>query len=337
LRIHTPRLGLRLGALIITAAIAACSGSVNTTPLAPASSQAGTTSTTSNTTLPSASSGGITSNVTLPPTSSSTTITESVSVHPFGSTPILSTARSAQSASRSPQAATAPFPLLYVQFVSSSSVTIDGTPGVSFTLPSITAGTSYFLASYGPGGWTYPAEGPGSVSGTTVSFPISVGSNTIAISPTNPVEVALYALTGPALTPTTLTFSAGSPTSAPFTVTEPGATAAFTAAISCATASPAPTPTAPSSNGPASEIRVESAVTPSPSPSPAFVAQLGATSATPTGGVATFTVISGTQPGACSVVVTDAQSASSTETVDVGQTSLGIYSVDRNAAQGGAR
>lgn len=213
-------------------------------------------------------------------------------------------------------------------------MTIDGTPGVSFTLPSIAAGTSYFLASYGPGGWTYPAEGPGTVSGTTVSFPISVGGNTIAISPTSPVEVALYALTGPALTPTTLTFSAGSPTSAPFTVTEPGATAAFTAAISCAAASPSPTPSPESSDGPVSEVRPQTVATATPTP---FVAQLGATSETPTGGVASFTVISGSQPGACSVVVTDAQSASSTETVDVDQTSLGIYSVDRNAAQGGAR
>jgi hypothetical protein len=253
-----------------------------------------------------------------------------VSVHPFGSTPILSTERAAQSSSRSPQAATAPFPILYIQFVSSSNVTINGTPGVTFTLPSVSAGTSYFIASYGQGGWTYPAEGPGTVSGNTVSFPINTGGSGIAISPTAPVEIALYSITGPALTPTTLTFSAGSPTSAPFTVTEPGDTAAFTAAISCATASPTPTP----SGGPVSEVRVQSAVTPTPTPSPAFVAQLGATSATPTGGVASFTVISGSEPGACSVVVTDAQSASSTETVDVDQTSVGIYSVQRAAAQG---
>jgi hypothetical protein len=320
---------------MITAAFAACGGgSVNTTPLAPGSTQSSNTSTSSNTTLPSAGAGGITANVTFPSTSSTTTITESVNVHPFGSTPVLSTERIAESGTRSPLAAVAPSPLLYVQFVSSSSVTVNGTPGVTFTLPSIAAGTSYFLATYGQGGWTYPAEGPGTVSGSTVSFPINTSNNaTITISPTAPIEVALYSLTGPALSPTTLTFDAGNPTSAPFTVTEPGDTAAFTAAMSCTVASPVPSP----SGVPLSEARpliVQSSPTPEPSPTATFVAQLGASSASPTGGVASFTVTSGSQPGSCAVVVSDSQNATSTETVNVGQTTLGIYSVQRAAAQG---
>jgi hypothetical protein len=325
---------------MITAAFAACGGgSVNTTPLAPGSTQSGNTSTSSNTTLPSAGAGGITASVTFPSTSSTTTITESVNVHPFGSTPVLSTDRVAESGSRSPLAAVAPSPLLYVQFVSSSSVTVNGTPGVTFTLPSITAGTSYFLATYGQGGWTYPAEGPGTVSGSTVSFPINTSNNaTITISPTAPIEVALYSLTGPALSPTTLTFDAGNPTSAPFTVTEPGDTAAFTAAMSCTVASPVPSPSPSSSSGPSEDERVPTIVvaspTPSPSPTATFVAQLGASSASPTGGVASFTVTSGSQPGSCSVVVSDSQNATSTETVNVDQTTLGIYSVQRAAAQG---
>jgi hypothetical protein len=319
---------------MVVAAIAACGGgAVDTTPLAAPPSQTVTTSISTNTTLPPASAGGVTSGVTFPPTSGATSITETVSVHTFGGAPVLSVGRAVQSTGRSPLAATAPFPVLYIEFVSSSNVTIDGTPGVTFTLPSIAAGTTYFLASYGGSGWTYPVGNAGIVSGSTVSFPLSTTNGDLTISPTAPIMIALYSITGPALSPTTLTFGAGNPTSAPFTVTEPGATAAFTAAINCTVASPVPSPSP--SNLPAAEARVQTVQpTPTPSPEATFVAQLGATSATPTSGVASFTVTSGSYPGTCSVVVTDAQSASSTETVNVDATSLGVFSVQRPAAQG---
>ncbi len=335
MRTFSARASLRLGAILVTAAFAACGGGgVDTTPLAAPPSQSGTTSTSTNTSLPPASSGGVTASVVFPPTSSTTTITETVSNHTFGGIPVLSAATRAAQGSRSPLAAVLPFPVLYVQFVSSSSVTLDGTPGVTFTVASVPAGTTYFLAEYNGTAWTYPVGNAGTVSGTSVSFPVSTTNQGLTISPAAPIEVALYSITGPALTPTTLTFDAGNPTSAPFTVTEPGATAAFTAAISCATASPVPEPSG--SSLPASEVRPQ-IVQATPSPGPTFVAQLGATSATPANGVATFTVSSGTYPGTCSVVVTDAQSASSTATVNVDAAAVGIYSTARNAAQGGAR
>ena len=86
------------------------------------------------------------------------------------------------------------------------------------------------------------------------------------------MEVALYAITGPALTPATLTLDAGNPTSAPFTVAEPGDTAAFTAAITCAAATPPATPSPSASPVP----------TATPTAGAAYVAQLAATSATRT-------------------------------------------------------
>ncbi len=325
LRLFSPRPGLRLGAILLTAAVAACGGGgVDTTPLAAPSSQSVTLSTTSNTTVPPAGAGGVTAAVVLPPASVAASITESVSVHTFGSTPVLSSSRAAgQSASRSPLAATAPFPVLYVQLLTSETVTLNGTPGISFTLPSIPAGTTYFLAQYNGTNWVYPEGSAGTVSGTTVSFPVST-SGSLTFTAAAPVEVALYAITGPALTPATLTLDAGNPTSAPFTVAEPGDTAAFTAAITCAAATPPATPSPSASPVP----------TATPTAGAAYVAQLAATSATPVNGVATFTVDSGSMPGACSVIVTDAQSASSTETVNVDASAIGIYSTNRAAAQG---
>jgi hypothetical protein len=60
--------------------------------------------------------------------------------------------------------------ILYVEFVTSTSVTLNGTPGISITLPSITAGASYYLADYSAtAGWQAPVAGPGTTSGNTVS------------------------------------------------------------------------------------------------------------------------------------------------------------------------
>ncbi len=325
-----PRYLIQCAAALVTAAIAACGGgSVNYTPLGPAATQSVTTSTTGTTSLPPASSGGITAAVLLPPATGAASITETVSHSGFNGTPALSLARRAADGSRAPQAAAAPLPVLYLEFVSSSSVTLNGTPGVTFTLPSINASQQYFLASYGPNGWTYPAEGPGTVSGSTVSFPIGNGT-AVTISPTAPVIVALYTAGGPGISPALLTFDVNNPSTATFTVTEPGDTAAFTAAIACTTPQPTPTPT----QAPAAIARVPETVqaTPTPTASP-FVAQLGATSATPTNGSATFSVISGNELGTCSVTVTDAQNFTVVGGVAVDASNLNVTSL-HTAAQG---
>ena len=328
-----PRYVLQFAAVLVTAAFAACGGgSVDYTPIGPAATQSGSTSTTGTTSLPPASSGGVTAAVVLPPASGSASITETVSHTGFPGTPALSSARRAQSDSRTPQAAAAPTAVLYLEFVSSTSVTLNGTPGVTFTLPSITTGQQYFLASYGPSGWTYPVEGPGTVSGSTVSFPIGNGT-AVTLSPTAPAIVALYTAGGPGISPALLTFDVNNPSTASFTVTEPGDTAAFTAAIACVTPSPSPTP----SGLVAGVARLPETVQPTPSPSPTaspFVAQLGATSATPVNGSATFAVTSGNELGTCSVTVTDSQSFTVVGGVAVDASNLSVDSINRTAAQG---
>jgi hypothetical protein len=324
----------------------------------------GNTSTTGTVTLPTTTFEGITTSVELPQASSVVTITEIVSTGVPNGTPPLSVARAAQ-AKRGPLDATQTT-LFYVELLPSASVTIFGTPGLNFTFPSIAAGTTFYLAAYesvaGTFAWVAPAEGPGNVTGTTVSFPLTTGA--ITITPTVPLLVALYSVAAgstpgpiasnsplpvasppptaspspaphasasaspgasatpspsaaptatplPSVAPATLTFDANAPTTAPFTVTETGDTAAFTATIACA---PAPSPS-PSGS-------------PSPAPAP-FVAELGAASATPTGGVAMFSVTSGNEPGICTIVVTDAHGATATETVDVDAVSLGLFATHR--------
>lgn len=338
--------------------------------------------------MPPTSLAGIITNVELPTASGVVTITEIVSAGPPGGTPALSVARVAQATKRSTLDATQTT-ILYVELLPSANVTIDGTPGFSFSLPSVAAGTSYYLAGYastnGTLSWVAPAEGPGIISGTTLSFALTNGA--ITITPTAPFVVALYSqATGspnavssasplptasatptpgvtatptpgvtatptpgvtatptpgttatptpgvtatptpggtatptpvpgsPSLSPTTLTFDAGAPTSAPFTVTQTGDTAAFSAAITCApAATPSPVPSASPTAGPAYP----------------FVAQLAATTATPTNGVATFSVISGNYVGICSVIVTGAGGNTATETVNVDAVALGLYSSQR--------
>jgi hypothetical protein len=328
-----PRFVIQFAALLVTAAIAACgSGSVDYTPLGPAATQSGSTSTTGTTSLPPASSGGITAAVVLPPAGGSANVTVTVSHTTFTGTPALSLARRTQSGSRTPQAAAPPFPVLYLEFVSSTSVTLNGTPGVTFTLPSIVSGQQYFLASYGPNGWNYPVEGPGTVSGSTVSFPIGNGT-AVTISPTAPAILALYTAGGPGISPALLTFDVNNPSTASFTVTEPGNAAAFTAAIACATPSPTPTQLIAGVARVPQSVQVSPTPTPTPTSSP-FVAQLGATSATPTNGSATFAVTSGTELGTCSVTVTDSQSFTVVGGVAVDASNLSVSSVTRAAAQG---
>jgi hypothetical protein len=330
-----PRYVIQLAAVLVTAAIAACTGGSTTyTPLGPAATQSGTTSTTSNTSLPAASSGGITAAVVLPPASGSTGITETVNRVGFSGAPALSLARRAASGSRSPQAVAQPLPVLYLEFVSTGSVTLNGTPGVTFTLPSITAGQQYFLAAYGSNGWNYPVAGPGTVSGSTVSFPIGNGT-AVTISPAAPLIVALYTAGGPGISPALLTFGVSNPSTASFTVTEPGDTAAFTASIACTAATPSPTPTP--TQLVADVGRLPQTVQPTPTPTPSaspFVAQLDAASATPTNGVATFAVTSGNELGTCTVTVTDSQSFTVTGGVAVDATNLSVESVHQAAAQG---
>src|SRR5476649_216524 len=163
-RIVTRPLSFVLGALLLTVAMVACGGQgVNAPSIT--SAQTVMSSTTGSTTMPLASVSGFSALTVLPPTNVAANITEVLSTSTFSGTPALGAARSAQSAVRVPQALTQT-DFLYIEFVSSTSVTLNGTPAMSITLPSIATGATYFLAEYNAtGGWQAPVAGPGTVSG----------------------------------------------------------------------------------------------------------------------------------------------------------------------------
>jgi hypothetical protein len=339
LRVPKPQLSVRLGGMLLIAALAACSGgSVATTPVpspttTPSSSQTVTTSTTSTTNVPATVAGGVSTVAVLPTTNNGASITESATVTPPGSIPVLNKARAAAAGLRTVQA-DVPSPILYLQFTTSTTTTLTGTPALTFTLP-ITAGVSYYLASYtSAGGWAFPVAGPGTVSSGSVTF--AATTNSITISAAAPLTIALYSVPTAApltVTPTVVTFDATAPQPSATTlaVSQAGATA-FTAAINCYVPTPAPTSTA--SQPPATPTPYPyPTITPSPNPSPTavFIATLASTSATATSGAATFTVNGGNTVGQCIVTVTGASSQTATATINVDEASVGIFSTRRSA------
>ncbi len=164
--------------------------------------------------LPSA--GGYTASVQLPSASPSTTASVTTSTQtPAGITALSSTLRR-------PLAVNSP--LLYFTFVPAATVTLNGIPGFTITLPaSVSPSQSFYLAFYQNGSWQTFA-GPGSVAGQTVTF--APATSSIVLTANQPVYFALYAgavLPTPSPTPT----PSPSPTPSP-----------------TPTASPTPTPTA---------------------------------------------------------------------------------------------
>lgn len=340
-----------IGALLVVASLVACGsgGSVTSAPqVAPsasaaAASQTVTTSTTTTTAIPGITSAGITTTAILPAGNTAATVTESVTTKPPGRLPALDLTRAAAQRGRAALSG-ADLAILYVGFVSSPSVTLNGTPSLTFTFP-VPAGQSYYLATYESSGWVYPTAGPGSISGSNVTFASTSAATTLS---STPLYIALYSVaTGasaspsaapsaspspsaslspspspspsptlaPVAAPTTLTFSANAPSTQTFTVTEAGDTAAYTVAIVCSAASPAP----------------GASPAPSPAPSGNFVAVLGSTTAASTGGVGTFAVTSGSELGTCQITVTDFKGAMASVTVNVDETGINAYSTHRRA------
>src|SRR5580658_780445 len=311
--------------LVLTALLAACGGTTT-----PPRNEAGIsdtasvgTSTTTSVTVPTIGISGITSSATLPAASSVVTITETISTTPPDGATALGAARAA-AALRQPASASY-VAIAYIEFSANGTVTLDGQPGISFTLPSITPGDSYYLAAYQNATWDAPAAGPATVNGTTVSFPAS-NSGTLTITASTPIIIALYATTTPTPTPVptptptatpvptpvvspgALVFDANAPGTQNVVVSEAGDTAAYTAAIVCAETTPAPNP-APAQN---------------------YVAQLQQTSATPNpSGSATFGVEGGGDPGTCTVTITDSRNATATVSVAVDATNLTVSGKSR--------
>jgi hypothetical protein len=211
-------------------------------------------------TFPAVPSGGIAATAQFPSASVATAITETASTAEFAGLPALSVAR--KPAARGALDDTATATILYLGFTTTTAVTFLGTPAVTFTLPAITPGQSYYLATYDAAttAWTIPAAGPATISGTTVSFPLT-GTGTTTISPNAPLYVALYstATASPSpspsprpspnpspspspspsppvgavvATPTALTFTTSASTAQTFAVSESGYTGTFSAVSS---------------------------------------------------------------------------------------------------------
>jgi hypothetical protein len=327
-------LTLAVPAILVSAVLAACGGSSSTISLpqqqnGSSNSASATSSTTATTTFTPVSASGIESILTLPVATVATVLTETISIAPPASVPALAIARGARSA-RSAQA-TDPSAIAYLQIAAAASVTLDGTPVVTFTLPTSTSGISYELASYSGTSWNDDFEGPVIGSGTTVNFPL-VSTGTTTVSPAAPLEYAVYAVTAPSPSPSaspsispspspspsptpiptpvaspgSLVFDATSPAPQSLIVPETGDTAAFTSAIVCNAASPAP----------------------SPAPSDDFVANI-TTPPNPSGPSETFTVNGGNLLGTCTITITDARGASIMVPVAVDETGATISTTGR--------
>ena len=291
-----------------------------------------TSSTTSTVVIPEIGSGGVDVNATLPIATAAVAVTETTSIAAPNGVTAFSSAR-AVAAKRGASALT-DTPVDYLEFSATANVATT-VPSFTFTLPSITSGAAYYIAAYGDGGWT-TLEGPGTVSGLTVSFPSDAVP--VAITPTAPIYFVLYAETGtaptstptaspslspsptptavptPVVSPNSLVFDAANPSATTVAVSEAGYTGSFTAsAISC-TASPTPEPSfSPDPNA-----------TPSSNPD-AFVATITSSSTSTTG----FTVQGGDEIGTCTFTITDSANASALVSIAVDESNIGISAKHR--------
>jgi hypothetical protein len=313
-------------AALVVASLAACGSTTPAPQHLPAPGASDTTtatlSTTTSTVFSTITISGISANSTLPPGGVAATITETIATSPFDGDAALASSRLAAATKRA-AAGLDPTALAYVQFAANEAVTLTGAPTITFTLPSITPGDSYYLAAYEAGAWVAPAAGPGTVNGNTVAFGGGT-TGTVTITPGAPLELAIYATpTSPTPTPTasptptptpiptptptpaptplasptSLLFDASNPTAQTFTVSEAGDTANYAGAITCSTA--------PAAGN--------------------FVAELTAATATPNGaGTATFTVQGGNEVGTCTITVTDARSATATVAVAVDSSTVTV-------------
>jgi hypothetical protein len=182
--------------LLLASALAACGGSVQTTPITPASVVTATSSTNSVTTFPIASLDGISVTTVLPPTGAATLIQESLSLSPFAVTTNVAHPQLPQS--RNALDATA-VPLLYLKLSSEIPVTIDGLPGVTLILPQQSHQSPFGEFTYVPiagfagsdqFSYTVTATSP-DASGTVISIPIHANIS-VLVSPLDPLVFELY-------------------------------------------------------------------------------------------------------------------------------------------------
>jgi hypothetical protein len=163
----------------------------------------------SSATLPSLA--GYTASVQLPSASAATTASVTTSSQPPSGVTALS------SVARRPR--TVNTPLLYFTLVPNATVTLNGIPGFTVTLPaSVSSNQSFYIAVFqAVTGWQSIA-GPGVVSGQTVTFAPAAGS--VVLTANQPLYFALYAggvVPSPSPTPSPVPTFTPSPTSSPST------------------------------------------------------------------------------------------------------------------------
>lgn len=202
-----------------------------------------------------------------------TQITESLAApnQPPAGLPTLSFMRAGESATRQTLSTANHTVIAYLGLYFSNAVTLPSAPLMTFTVPqnTIVSGANYYLALYDPLrpqlGWQDGFEGPGAVSGSTVSFGGNGTANPFTYAGFSFYWFALYAASA----------SAAVPTPAPVVTPLP----------SPAPPSSTPTPTATATPTP----------TPAPTPVPQFAVTPSTISLTAAGQTATFTA-SGVAP-----------------------------------------
>lgn len=199
-----------------------------------------------------------------------TQITESLAApnQPPAGLPTLSFMRAGESATRQTLSATNHTVIAYLGLYFSNAVTLPSAPLMTFAVPqnTIVSGANYYLALYDPLrpqlGWQDGFEGPGTVSGSSVSFGGTGVANPFTYAGFSYYWFALYAASA----------SAAAPTPAPVVTPLPSPAAPSSTPTPTATATPVPTPTP----------------TPVPTPVPQFAVAPSTISLTAAGQTATF-------------------------------------------------
>ena len=252
------------------------------TPIAAPSSTAQTVATQVTVSLPTASAGATPEPVALPAvagyapamslplpqTATNALLTTVVSNTTFSSAPPLSLARFVQAVRRDALPTNSAV-LLYIQIYSSATIVLPSAPGFTIAIPSADnfPNASYYLALYDPTrpslGWQYGFEGPGSLSGTTVSFTSNPSPFTLqaALSYYFALIVIPQNSTQPTPAPST------APTSVP-TQSPPPVTTSPTQSPPPATASPTPTTSPTPTSSPTPTPTATPKPTPTPTPTP---------------------------------------------------------------------
>jgi subtilisin family serine protease len=136
--------------------------------------------------------GGYTGTITVPPVNQSASLTIADNLSVQGGNPVLQGVLKRAAAAwnpslKQPQSATNT-PMLYFSFTSNLTVTGSATPGFSVTVPVIGTGP-YYIAAFIGGQWQ-TVLGPGTISGSTITF--AAGSGAFQLAANTPLYLALY-------------------------------------------------------------------------------------------------------------------------------------------------